>query len=158
MQNVPTITVVETAKMVRKALKAAFASVDFRVKTYKYSGGSHITVNWVDGPTVKQVQAITSKMDGSVLHIMEDYSSRANVEYNGVMTYFAHDGINLNRAFSVEFLTRRAAYIANDLGVAVPQIKAHADGTAYIHHSYNPDEDFVAQKVMEKAYRTSAFV
>ena len=52
---------VERAREIRKELKAKFKGVKFSVRTKKYSGGSSISVSWVDFPTVEEVEKITSK-------------------------------------------------------------------------------------------------
>ena len=46
---------VETAKLIRKALKAKFPGVKFSVRSRKYAGGSSIDVVWTDGPAAKAV-------------------------------------------------------------------------------------------------------
>ena len=52
---------VERAREIRKELKAKFKGVKFSVRTKKYSGGSSISVSWVDFPTVEEVEKITNK-------------------------------------------------------------------------------------------------
>lgn len=51
----------ETAKLVRAALKRAFPGIKFRVR----SRSSAIDVGWVDGPTAKEVHAITDPYAGA---------------------------------------------------------------------------------------------
>lgn len=63
---------VEKAKEIRKELKSKFKGVKFSVRTKKYSGGSSISVSWVDFPTVEAVEEITSK-----------YESISRCEYTG---------------------------------------------------------------------------
>ena len=63
---------VERAREIRKELKAKFKGVKFSVRTKKYSGGSSISVSWVDFPTVEAVEEITSK-----------YESISRCEYTG---------------------------------------------------------------------------
>ena len=50
----------ETAKMVRKRLKADFPGVKFRVR----SDGSAMNISWVDGPTTKMVDAVAGAYSG----------------------------------------------------------------------------------------------
>lgn len=54
----------ETAKLMKKQLKAAFPAVKFSVTGKSYSGGGSITVRWTDGPTRKRVQEITGQYGG----------------------------------------------------------------------------------------------
>jgi hypothetical protein len=65
------VGVADTAKILRKALKDAFPSVKFGVRSKKYAGGASIYISWVDGPTTRQVDAIarqfqSSRFDGSI--------------------------------------------------------------------------------------------
>lgn len=58
----------DLAFLVRQALKAAFPKTKFSVRNQHYSS---ITVQWVDGPSSKQVQAVTGSFetkafDGSI--------------------------------------------------------------------------------------------
>lgn len=57
------MSTVEKAKEIRKELKLKFKGVKFSVRTKKYSGGSSISVSWVDFPTVEAVEEITSKYE-----------------------------------------------------------------------------------------------
>lgn len=54
----------ETAKLVRKALKAEFPGQKFSVRSSVYSGGASIDVEWFDGPTTKQVDKILGRFEG----------------------------------------------------------------------------------------------
>lgn len=59
------LTVAETAKLVRKALKPAFPGVKFSVRSDSYSGGASIDVYWTDGPTENAVTEVTEGYAGS---------------------------------------------------------------------------------------------
>lgn len=54
---------VERAREIRKELKIKFPGVKFSVRTKKYSGGSSISVSWIDFPTVAAVEEITNKYE-----------------------------------------------------------------------------------------------
>ena len=58
------IDAADTAILVRTALKKAFPTVKFRVRTDKYSMGASIHVGWTDGPTPKQVEAVAVRFEG----------------------------------------------------------------------------------------------
>ncbi len=49
----------ETAVILRSALKEAFGSHKFSVRSRTYAGGASIDVDWINGPTVKMVEALT---------------------------------------------------------------------------------------------------
>jgi hypothetical protein len=66
------LTCAETAKMVRAALREAFPGVKFSVRSDVYSGGASIDVRWTDGPSVKQVRAVTWLYEGSRFNGMCD--------------------------------------------------------------------------------------
>src|SRR6185503_87193 len=78
------ITVTETAKLVRAALKAAFPVVKFSVTSKSYSGGASISVGWVDGPTEASVRAVTGQYQGATfdgsIDLKEYHSSTLNGE------------------------------------------------------------------------------
>lgn len=58
------ISVAETARLVRKALKRALPGHKFSVRSKSYSGGASITVRWTDGPTEPEVRAIVAPYAG----------------------------------------------------------------------------------------------
>jgi len=113
------------AKMVREVLKQKFAGVKFSVKTAKYSGGSSITVKWVDGPTKKQVEKEVGNMHGAEFDGMQDLK-----EYNG--SPFGNDYIFCERNYSIGFLTAQAQRIAKEWGRACPKVEDGMCG-AYIN-------------------------
>lgn len=55
----------ETAKLIRAALKKAFPATKFGVRSKTYSGGASISVSWTDGPTDREVSAITGGFAGA---------------------------------------------------------------------------------------------
>lgn len=59
------LSAAETAKLVRKALKAKFQGVKFSVRTSTYSGGASIDVRWTNGPLVQEVDPIVKVFEGS---------------------------------------------------------------------------------------------
>lgn len=65
------IPVADTAKLVRKTLKAEFPGVKFSVRSSSYSGGASIDVSWTDGPTWKSVDDVVGifesrRFDGTI--------------------------------------------------------------------------------------------
>lgn len=59
------LSVADTAKLVRKALKEKFPGQKFSVRSSSYAGGASIDVGWIDGPTDKAVSAVTSAYTGA---------------------------------------------------------------------------------------------
>ena len=58
------LSTVETAKLIRKALRAEFPATKFSVRSSNYSGGSSIDVRWTDGPTSAEVDAVSAGFAG----------------------------------------------------------------------------------------------
>lgn len=58
------LSTADTAKVVRKALKSAFPSVKFSVRSSTYSMGSSIYVSYCDGPLSADVEAIVNQYNG----------------------------------------------------------------------------------------------
>ena len=66
-------TTVETAKMLRKALKAAFPGVKFAVRSHSYSMGSSINVSYTDPSLpVGDVDEVANAFAGSDFNGMTD--------------------------------------------------------------------------------------
>lgn len=68
----------DTAKHMRKALRAAFPGVKFSVRSNVYSGGSSIDVSWEDGPAEEAVRKITDAYAGGRFDGMIDLAYHAN--------------------------------------------------------------------------------
>lgn len=66
------------AAAIRTELKSAFIGVKFSVTSDTYSGGNSVHISWTDGPTVKEVEAITSKYQYGHFNGMEDLYEYSN--------------------------------------------------------------------------------
>ena len=62
----------KAAAAIRKELKANFPNIKFRVRSQNYSMGDNVNVEYVDGPAVKDVEAITDKYEYGSFNGMED--------------------------------------------------------------------------------------
>lgn len=69
------LTVADTAKLVRQALKAAFPGVKFSVRSNSYAGGASIDVSWTDGPLESAVQETAKRYEGATFDGMTDMKS-----------------------------------------------------------------------------------
>ena len=58
------IGAVETAKLVRRALKDAFPGQKFSVRTDQYAGGASVRVRYTDGPAERRVKAVAGQFAG----------------------------------------------------------------------------------------------
>lgn len=68
------LSAAETAKLIRKVLKREFPGVTFSVTSETYSGGASVSIQWVDGPTTKQVDAHVGAFAGKGFDGMIDLS------------------------------------------------------------------------------------
>jgi hypothetical protein len=66
------LSVTDTAKLVRAALKAGFPGVKFSVRSDKYSGGASIDISWTDGPYEKDVEKVANRYQGTDFDGMQD--------------------------------------------------------------------------------------
>ena len=92
----------ETAKLLRKALKAEFPGQKFSVRC---TNGSSIRVGWTDGPTSADVQAVTSLYNGATFDGMQDlreYHDSILVDEDGTpqVVHFGADFIFTEREIS----------------------------------------------------------
>ena len=74
MTETPTtsLTCAQTAKLLRQALKEAFPTTKFSVRSASYTGGASIDVHWTDGPTATQIRAICDRFEGADFDEMQD--------------------------------------------------------------------------------------
>jgi hypothetical protein len=59
------ISCADTAKMIRKELKKNFKNTKFYVRSSTYAGGASIDIDWVDGPTEREVNAVVKIYQGA---------------------------------------------------------------------------------------------
>lgn len=69
------LTCAESAKLLRAALKAAFPGVKFGVRSHTYAGGASIDVEWLDGPTSADVDAVCNRFKAADFDGMIDMES-----------------------------------------------------------------------------------
>ena len=91
------ISCVDTAKLIRAALKESFAGVKFSVTSSQYAGGASITIKYVDGPTSKQVEAVVKIFEGSYFDGMQDYKGQNYAAIDGQEIRFGADFVFVNR-------------------------------------------------------------
>ncbi|MBF9235625.1 LPD29 domain-containing protein [Microvirga alba] len=102
-QNVPQtryVSCVETAKLVRLALKEAFPEVKFKVKSKTYSGGASVTVSWEDGPLTRQVEAIAKAFQGATFDGMTDCKGYLDHKLAGEPVHFGANYVFCSRSMS----------------------------------------------------------
>ena len=89
----------DTAKLIRKALRAAHPEVTFSVRTRTYAGGASIDVGWTDGPTRDDVESVTDLYRGGGFDGSIDlaYSRAAWLYPDGSVTFAETGGTEGSR-------------------------------------------------------------
>ncbi len=67
------LTVAETAKLIRTALKNEFPGVRFSVRSKSYAGGASIRIVYFDGPAYEKVKAVADRFEGAGFDGSVDY-------------------------------------------------------------------------------------
>lgn len=98
------LSVTATAALVRKALREAFPGVVFAVRSTSYSGGASVSVRWMDGPRVEDVEAVAKVFQGGLFDGQTDYQGRRVHAINGTQVQFGATVILCQREYSEAFL------------------------------------------------------
>ncbi len=91
------LSVVETARLLRQALKESFPGVKFGIRSSSYANGASVRVNYTDGPTTEAVKTVTDKFDGSYFDGMTDYKGSIYHTIDGEKVSLGNDFVFLNR-------------------------------------------------------------
>lgn len=110
------ISVVESAKLIRQALKESFPGVKFSVKSSSYSGGSSIRVSWVDGPASALVNGVVSPFKGGYFDGMIDYAGSVYAKLDGESVQFLADHVSLSREYSDAKIAQAIRFLAGKYG------------------------------------------
>lgn len=111
------LTVAETAKLVRQALKEAFPRVRFTVQSSKYSMGASINVAWTDGPTEADVQSVAKVFEGAAFDGMTDLATSKRHLLDGKPVRFGADHITCSRSFSDEAVAAAIVDVVREHGI-----------------------------------------
>ena len=99
----------ETAKIIRKELKAAFPGVKFSVKTGR-SGFDIIRVDWIDGPVFSEVDALMKK------YATQDFDGMTDCRYSlNNETDWGIAWVTCERDFSPELSAKAEAFLDENL-------------------------------------------
>lgn len=152
------ISVADTAKLVRVALKEAFPKIKFSVKSKSYSGGASINIHWTDGPTEHDVEAVAKQFEGASFDGMIDLKSYHTSELNGERVHFGADYIFCNRHYTREFLQRRAERVAEKYNVERLEVITDKWGYPELIGGHEPwsigGRETIREKVMREAHKT----
>lgn len=116
-------TCAETATFVRQALKEAFPTQKFTVRSKVYSGGASITVGWLDGMTEYEVNQVVQRFSGADFDGMIDLKSNIyRNDENGVNVSYGADYIFCKRDYSKDLTLRLAAQVAKFSSIELPEM------------------------------------
>jgi len=91
------ISTTDTAKLIRKTLKESFPGQKFSVRSKSYSGGSSIRVEWIGGPSCKQVEEVAAIFHGAGFDPMQDLKTHHDNMMNGEVVTFGADYVFFTR-------------------------------------------------------------
>lgn len=120
------LSAADTAKLIRAALKEAFASIKFSVRSKTYSGGASIDVRWIDGPTAHQVEAIAKKFEGASFDGMTDSMSYRDAQLDGERVHFGANFVFCNRDDSERAIAGAIRRVCSRFGVDQDQAELAA--------------------------------
>lgn len=106
------ISVVETAKLIRQALKEAYPEIKFSVVSSKYSGGASIDVRYQGDALQKDVEAIAKAFQGGSFDGMTDCKGYLRKTMNGEPVSFGGDFVFVSRDFDKDKIAAMGAIIA----------------------------------------------
>lgn len=106
------IPVLETAKLIRRALKEAFPEIRFSVRTSQYAGGSSINISWAEGPKHDTVKDIAEAFQGGDFDGMTDCKKTRSHTINGEPVKFGGDFVFCTREIPKEKISAAADIFA----------------------------------------------
>ena len=128
----------ESNKLAKQALQKAFPAVKFSIKA--------MSVEWIDGPTEKEVEQALAPFTGYVWDrsdIYADYPSShsRDTEYQGQKCHFSFDP-SLRREYSPAFEMPHAQQLAQQYGATIAIVPATKYSGAFIRFTpnYVPDQ------------------
>jgi hypothetical protein len=161
------ISCVDTAKMIRKALKEAFPEIKFSVVSSQYSGGASIDVRWIDGPNTSQVKAVAGKYSGAYFDGMQDYKGYTRSMIDGIEVSFGANFVFCNREYSdaakqkaIDAFCRK--YAGNLRDIPKPTLEQFKKGALYsvkgfFSNDYANIQEMIYEIMGKKSDRLSFF-
>ena len=139
------ISVADTAKAIRAALKGAFGAtypqVTFSVRSKSYSGGASIDVSWTDGPTAAQVERVAGKFAGATFDGMVDLKSYHESQFQGRRVHWGADFVFCTRHMSPARYVEAVETVRVQYGMETPAAKLLTytqDGSPYLPAEHDP--------------------
>jgi hypothetical protein len=105
-------TQAQAAKQIRAILKEQFPTVTFKVTSDSFSGGDAVRIEWTDGPTTKQVDALVDKYQYGHFDGMIDLYEYSNRRTDIPQSKYVHTQRDISvpaRVAMIELLNRTYA-------------------------------------------------
>lgn len=107
------VSCADTAKEIRKALKAKFPGVKFSVRSSVYSMGASIDISWVDGPFADAVTKVARQFEGASFDGMIDLKSyHTSVTDTGEVVHWGADYVFATRSISPAYEAQLVVEVA----------------------------------------------
>ena len=97
-------SVVETAKLLRAALKQTYPGIKFGVKSTSYSGGASINVTWTDGPVDSDVEKTAKQFEGATFDGRTDSMNYLTKQFAGAKVRWGANFVFVRRAMSADHI------------------------------------------------------
>ena len=143
------------ARNIRTELKRAFPAVKFSVRSDSFSMGNSVDISWTDGPTSKQVEAITNKYESGTFDGMTDcynYEGTPFKDVFGESKYVQQSRQISEKGFNKIVLALVEEYGIKDLPTWEEYSHGHANGTPFTYSdAYGRDswQSLVNRKLSE---------
>jgi hypothetical protein len=144
----------------KKELSLVFPGIKFSVVNRH---GTSLDIRWTNGPTSKQVEAISDKYEDGHFNGMEDIHEYDHSAFGEAVDIVLGRTryVFPSRSFSPRFLRDVAIEVCFEYGhETIPMVEVCKDGTAWIPEDHkvpycNGAHDSLARKITQTAYETS---
>ena len=143
------VSVTDTAKLIRKALKEAFPGIKFSVRSEGGRGAS-IDIGWTDGPTEQQVEDVTGRFRGGYFDGSIDYQGTVYALMGGARVRFAADFVFYRRAYSPAVLARVVGRVARTYGLTLT-VEQYESGSLYATYIDANPSGYSVQSLINQA-------
>jgi hypothetical protein len=123
------------AKNIRAELKRVFPQVSFSVRKKHYGS---VSVSWFDGPTTKEVEAVTGKYESGSFNGSDDTYENAISPWNTV--FGGSKYISCNRSYSFDFLKAAVSTVAARCEIGSVTVERQDSGESYLAHARQDDQ------------------
>lgn len=137
MSDTTYLSVADTAKLVRAALREAFPKTKFSVRSHGYSMGASISVKWTDGPNREQVESVAKCFEGSYFDSSIDYKGSVYHMLDGKKVHMGADSISCDREYSDATIERMLARCAREYGCELRSVEDFRKGRLWNVYACN---------------------